>query len=158
MTTGVPPKLGSALAGCELHARTLASALDDLPVAWSAAEVGAVTDQARRTLDQVAYRFMKLQDSLGEKVLPGHLALALDPLPPDVPFARKLQRLEPLGAVPSAEGWRLLREVRNGLAHEYPEPPELQAASWTRLLAGARELLAVWAAAKVVIQRLVAGA
>lgn len=71
----------------------------------------------------------KPQDSLGEKVFPGVLALTLDPLPPEAPFAEKLQRLQRLGVLGSVETWRLLREVRSALAHDYPENPALQAAA-----------------------------
>ena len=74
---------------------------------------------------------MKLQDSLGEKVLPGLLLATLDPLPPAATFAEKLQRLERLGAVSSAERWRYLREVRNALALEYPDHPAFRAVALT---------------------------
>jgi hypothetical protein len=104
----------------------------------------AVLSDDRRSLDQAAYRFMKLQDSLGEKVLPGILVLTLEPLPPEATFAEKLQRLERLGVLPSVQSWRLRREVRNSLAHEYPENPALQAAMLTRFMTGLSELLAVW--------------
>ena len=82
-----------------------------LPTAFSAGMVAVVDSERRRWLDQTAYRFMKLQDSLGEKVLPGLLAATLDPLPPEATFAERLQRLERLGALSSVERWRLLREV-----------------------------------------------
>ena len=141
-------KLEQALAECTLHARVLGEAVTALPDAFSAAMVATVDSERRRWLDQTAYRFMKLQDSLGEKVLPGLLVATLDPLPPEATFAERLQRLERLGALPSVERWRLLREVRNSLAHEYPEHPELQAAALTRLVGGARELLLFWSAAQ----------
>ena len=100
--------------------------------------------EQRAYLDQTAYRFMKLQDSLGEKVMPGLLLATLDPLPPDATFAEKLQRLERLGALPSVTAWRLLREVRNSLAHEYPDHSALQAQALNRLTAGVQELLDIW--------------
>mgnify|MGYP003897324415 CR=1 FL=1 len=77
-----------------------------LPASFSADQAGAIDVEQRRLLDQAAYRFMKLQDSLGEKVLPGILELTLDPLPPEASFAEKLQRLERLGALRSAGIWR----------------------------------------------------
>lgn len=151
MTTSGNAKLLAALAECRLHAEVLAEAAHSLPARFEAADVAAVSAEVRRTLDQLAYRFMKLQDALGEKVLPGLLAATLDALPPHATFAEKLQRLERLGALPSADAWRLLREVRNALAHEYPENPALQAAALTRLLAGARELVSVWHAARTFV-------
>ena len=140
-------KLDAALAECALHAQVLGDAVAALPSEFSAATVVTVDADRRRWLDQAAYRFMKLQDSLGEKVFPGLLAATLDPLPPEATFAERLHRLERLGALPSVERWRLLREVRQSLAHEYPEHPGLQAAALTRLVGGARELLLIWAAA-----------
>ena len=86
-------------------------------------------------------------------VLPGLLAATLDPLPPEATFADRLHRL---GALPSVERWKLLREVRNSLAHEYPEHPDLQVAALTRLVGGAWELLSFWTAARVFADRHVA--
>lgn len=67
--------------------------------------------------------------------------MKLEPLPTEATFAEKLQRLERLGVLSSARSWRLLREVRHSLAHEYPENPALQAAALTRLVAGVGDLL-----------------
>ena len=86
-------------------------------------------------------------------VLPGLLAATLDPLPPEATFAERLQRLERLGALPSVERWKLLREVRNSLAHEYPEHPDLQVVALTRLVGGAWELLSFWTAARAFADR-----
>ena len=142
------PKLDAALAECALHAQVLRQAIGALPAAFTPDAAAAMDVDTRRWLDQAAYRFMKLQDSLGDKVLPGLLVATLDPLPPEATFAEKLQRLERLGAVPSAERWRGLREVRDSLAHEYPENPGLQAAALTRLVQGVQELLLTWTTAQ----------
>ena len=138
-------KFDAAVAECRLHAVVLAEAAGRLPVKFTPADMALIDSERRRLLDQTAYRFMKLQDSLGEKVLPGVLSLTLDPLPPEVPFAEKLQRLERLGVLGSVETWRLLREVRNTLAHDYPDNPALQAAALSRSLRGVADLLALWA-------------
>jgi hypothetical protein len=74
--------------------------------------------------------------------------LTQDPLPPESPFVQKLQRLERLGAIPSAQAWRVLREARNSLAHEHPQRPELQAAQWTIFVTAAGDLVSIWAAVK----------
>jgi hypothetical protein len=140
-------KLRAALAECALHADVLVEARGHLPAKFEPQDVPTLDAERRRVLDQIAFRFMKLQDSLGEKVLPAALSLTLDPLPDGVPFVQKLHRLERLGAVPSAEGWRLLREVRNGLAHDYPDHPALQAAAWNRLLQACGQLVDAWRAA-----------
>lgn len=144
MSDAVSQRLRAALDECALHARVLARDLSLLPGVFSAQDVQALSDDIRMVLDQAAYRFMKLQDALGERVLPGLLETTLDPLPPEAPFAQKLQRLVRLGIVPSAEQWRTLREVRNALAHEYPENPALRAASLNRFRTGLSDLLRAW--------------
>jgi hypothetical protein len=144
MTDAALFALKAALDQCEQHARILMQDLAMLPPQFDAASAGQLSDEARRVMDQAAYRFMKLQDVLGEKVLPGLLTATLDPLPPESPFAQKLQRLERLGAIPSAQAWRGLREARNSMAQEYPQHPELQAAQWTTFLRAAADLVGIW--------------
>jgi hypothetical protein len=103
----------AALRQCGLHAAVLEKALHDLDAVGLPDDLSVWNDEIRRILDQLAYRYGKLQDSLGEKVLPGILELAEEPLAPRATFAEKLQRLERLGVIASAEQWRLLREMRN---------------------------------------------
>lgn len=74
----------------------------------------------------------------------------------DVPryqFAKRLQRLDRQGALPSVERQRLLREVRNSPAHEYSDHPELRAAALTRRGGGVQELLVFWLAARAFADR-----
>jgi len=42
----------------------------------------------------------------------------------DETFIDKLNRLEKLGAIPSAEQWNEIRQIRNRMTHEYPDAPE----------------------------------
>ena len=153
---GASAKLAAALAECGLHAQVLAQALDEvLPLLpFDASTVAAINPAQRRLLDQIAYRFAKLQDSLGEKVLPGLLLAAQEPVAPEASFIEKLQRLERLGAVPSAAEWKLLRELRNALAHDYPDAPELQAAWLNRLVASVPVLLGMAQSAQMFSRRL----
>ena len=59
-------------------------------------------------------------------------------------WTRKLQRLERIGIIPSAEQWRELRIARNTIAHEYPDAPELKAAALNQFVRSASELLQFW--------------
>ncbi|WP_200238756.1 hypothetical protein [Thiohalocapsa halophila] len=111
---------------------------------FTAATVQHLTSDRLRILDQLAYRFGKLQDTLGLRVLPGILDLSEEPFLDATPFAQKLQRLERLGAIPSVDQWRLLRELRNQLAHEYIDAPSLKAAALTRFITGVEDMLTVW--------------
>ena len=78
------------------------------------------------------------------KLLPLLLDLAEEPLPENVTFAVKLQQLERLGALQSVEKWRMLREIRNQLAHEYEDAPALKAAALNRFIEAIKSLLGLW--------------
>jgi len=93
-----------------------------------------------RVFDQIAYRFGKLQDSMGGKVMPLILDMAQETVPVNATFAEKLNRLERIGAIPAAEEWKKFRVIRNALAHEYPDDPELRASAINRFLDGAADL------------------
>jgi len=142
-------KLDAAITECIVHAKVLQAALADLAThrPFEAETVRSMSNQLRQQLDQVAYRFMKLQDTLGDRVLPGLLELAEEPLPESATFQQKLNRLERLGVIESAQDWRILRETRNQIAHEYPDAPAIQAAMLEALLNGTQKLIAVWQSA-----------
>jgi len=112
------------LGECRLHVAVLAEALTEAQewLPFSADTVQHITREQLRVLDQVAYRFSKLQDTMGQKVLPAILDLAQEPVAPDASFAEKLNWLGRMGALPSAEEWKKLRVARNAIAHEYPDP------------------------------------
>ena len=139
------PALRAALAECAHHALILAAARQDLAhTPYSADTLPGPEPEALRALDQAAYRFGKLQDTLALRVLPAVLDWLEEPLPPTATFPVKLQRLERLGLIPSVEQWRELRELRNQLAHEYQDAPALKAAALNRFVAGIDDLIALW--------------
>ncbi len=128
---------------CQLHAEVLADAWTEAQ-AWTPFQVDTVQQFSKaqlRVLDQMAYRFTKLQDSMGQKVLPTILELAQEPIAPDATFVEKLNWLERMGALPSAEDWKKLRIARNAIAHEYPDDHALRASALNHFVAGAGQLL-----------------
>lgn len=96
--------------------------------------VAEFTEEQVRTLDQLLFRFGKLQDAIGTRLLPATLQLVQE-WRDNEPFLDKLNRAEKLGILPSVEQWQLLRELRNQTAHEYPDQPELVRANLRRLVA-----------------------
>lgn len=86
----------------------------------------ALTDEELAALEMFASRFGKLQNVLGVKILPAILELTQEP--GEYPtFIDKLNRLEKMGAIPSADVWTEFRETRNQFTHDYPDDPELNA-------------------------------
>jgi uncharacterized coiled-coil protein SlyX len=74
-------------------------------------------------IDQLVYRFTKMQDSMGMRLLPSlYSYVEADDSPK--PFLTILMRLEQLGILTSAELWQFFRNLRNNLAHDYPESIE----------------------------------
>ena len=93
-------------------------------------------------IDQFIFRFAKLQDSMGAQLFPAILELTAEPGPMNT-FIDKLNRLEKIGALASAEQWLSLREMRNQIAHEYPDDPGMQAATLNKALKQADTMLQI---------------
>lgn len=128
-------KLEPALRECRLHERRLAYALEQLSgklpvtaVQW--AELG---DETVADVDQLLFRYNKLQDAMGQRLFPAILMLGGD-WSEDQTFLDRLDLLEKLGAISSAQQWNEIRAIRNKLTHEYPDAPELNAANLNRVV------------------------
>jgi len=68
-------------------------------------------------IDQLNFRFTKLQDTIGESILKGILILFEEDVK-KMTFLDILNRLEGLEVI-QKERWLHLREIRNEIAHEY---------------------------------------
>jgi len=109
----------SYLSECEIHKSKIDSAKDSLkPLFPLDIQIYSTKEsELSSTIDQMVYRFSKLQDTLGEKVFPIYLQLGGED-PKKKTFIDLLNRLEELEVVSKSE-WLYLREVRNEIAHEY---------------------------------------
>lgn len=137
-------KLGAALWEADRHLETLTAALaewDSAPAAdWQSLEA----DRGRvRLVDQLLFRFIKLQDAVGERLVPTTLAGLEEPFE-EWAMRDRLNRLEKLGFL-DVDDWLAWREVRNRLAHEYPDRPELRFAALLAAIGAARALAALYA-------------
>lgn len=88
------------------------------------ASLDAQPELAER-LEAFVSRYGRLQDTLGEKLLPRWLA-ALAETPGSL--IETLNRAERLGVIASAEQWLAARKLRNKLIHEYMTDPAAFAA------------------------------
>jgi hypothetical protein len=108
----------------------------------SAETIGVLNDTELAVLDQFSTRFAKLQDAMGAKLFPAVLELTKEQGNYQA-FLDKLNRLEKIGAIESADQWLILREMRNEFAHDYPDDPAIQVAILNKAYPLASELLAI---------------
>lgn len=76
-------------------------------------------DQAER-VDAFVARFGRLQDTLGDKLLPLLLHALAEPVGPAID---NLNRAERLGWITSVDTWLEARRLRNRMIHEYVRDP-----------------------------------
>lgn len=89
----------------------------------STSKMPALSEEQIEHIDQFIYRFTKLQDSMATRVLPAIYSWLEGESRP-VPFLDILNRLEQLGLIDDTGQWQFFRNLRNNLAHDYPESME----------------------------------
>lgn len=102
-------------------------------------------------LDMLTTRFGKLQDIIGSKIFPLILNLLEED---DVAFIDKLNKLEKLGYIQDANWWIELREIRNKIAHYYPDDHDLICSHISVATIKAAGLIEFWQKLKTKIVRL----
>ena len=136
-------KCTSAQEECKKHIQRITTALTFLASLFPVTvdRLNALSDVQTAVLDQFLYRFAKLQDCIGLRLIPAVYAL-LESDTGAHPFIDILNRLEKLGVLTSAADWQYFRSLRNNFAHEYPERSEdivnainVLYASWDRFMA-----------------------
>ena len=80
--------------------------------------VGPLPPALSERLDAFVARFARLQDSLGDKLLPALLTALAEPVGAAID---NLNRGERLGWFASVEAWRVIRALRNQMIHDYVE-------------------------------------
>lgn len=130
-----------ALQECERHQTRMQQALAALKsiLPFDAKRVESMDEESVRASDQFILRFTKLQDAMGSRLYPAILRVLGEPAE-EMPMLDRLHRLEKLDIIPQAQQWQVLREIRNRLAHEYPDAPEKTAAAFNAAIGAAEEL------------------
>ena len=139
---------------CERHASRLAWAMSTLSSLkpLTPDKLNSLTPIDLAVLDQFVARYSKLQDAMGARLLPSVLELTQEQ-GALVAFIDKLNRLEKIGAIASAEQWQQYREMRNQFAHDYPDDPEIQASLLNKGFRLAASLLQELDSVKTFVQR-----
>ncbi|MGH8479045.1 MAG: hypothetical protein ACREXK_05580 [Gammaproteobacteria bacterium] len=108
------------------HLRRYAARVRDI----DRADPGTLTDpddRAIEAIDQFVLRFWKTVDAATRRLFPAVMA-HLGEHEDGMPLIDVLNRLEKLRWIERAIDWRLARDLRNRLTHDYPEAPETRRA------------------------------
>ncbi len=106
---------------CQGHADALLEAMQDMQLrALTPDDYTHLNKDDRRLLDQFAYRYTRLQDDMGARLMPAVLKVLGEDISPMSAIDR-FTRLEQLGWLKSEDEWLSLRQVRNQFAHDYPD-------------------------------------
>lgn len=101
-----------------------------------------IAKDERRLLDQFAYCYTRLQDDMGTKLMPASLSAMGEEIAP-MPMLDRLNRLEQLGWLTSAEEWQQHRHIRNEFAHDYPETASRRYEHLVMAMESARKILSI---------------
>lgn len=135
--------VGGVLDECRRHLYHLRAAAGRISWPLTAERMAAPGDELVAALDQFAFRFSRLQDTLGQKAFRAVLVGALREPCEDSPMRDLLDRLERLRLLPSADRWEEIRAARNNLAHDYPDTPAQRAARLNLALPMVAEMAAI---------------
>ena len=118
-------RIRSTVTMCNQHKRYLIFSKEQMadifplsPVRFETISEGQVA-----MLDQMLFRFSKLQDVIGKRLIKEILEYLGEDIE-SLPFIDRLLILEKLEIFPSADEWLAFRELRNVVSHEYPENAE----------------------------------
>lgn len=119
--------------------------LFDQPFTLERARQLAEDEDLAERVDAFVCRFSRLQDTVGDKLLPTYLAVHGEHT---ATFAQNLDRAEKLGLISDAQAWIDMRKLRNQMIHEYVEDAAILASALEAahgfvpvLIATARRLL-----------------
>ena len=130
---------------CQGHADALSEAMQDMQSrALTPDDYTHLNKDDRRLLDQFAYRYTRLQDDMGARLMPAVLKALGEDIAPMSAIDR-FSRLEQLGWIHSADDWLSLRQVRNQFAHDYPDSPAERFERLQAAIHAAQQLLTVLA-------------
>ena len=106
---------------CLTHADALTGALSDMRLlGLTRSSYEHLSKEDRRLLDQFAYRYTRLQDDMGSRLMPAVLR-ALGEDVAAMPALDRFSRMEQLSLLSSVDEWNNLRQIHNQFTHDYPD-------------------------------------
>ncbi|MFM8455000.1 MAG: hypothetical protein ACKOAD_08650 [Gammaproteobacteria bacterium] len=144
----------SVLDTAEHHLKQLQSSLEKIkryfPI--SQEQIKNLTTEEIAMIDSLVYRFSKLQDLIGAQLINICLDLAQEPVVNHT-MIDKINKLSKFGVAINPALWSELREIRNQIAHEYPNAPDLVASKLNELYSRIPSLIAIYKSICVFLQK-----
>ena len=126
----------------DIHASRVHYAIDRLvdlfPISGST--IDKMLEQDFLLIELLVSRFSKLQDFIGTKLTDAFLE-SKGEVVNSMTMIDKINKLEKLNIIDDANLWFEMREIRNHLAHEYPDHPEITAKYLNQVFSLAPKLL-----------------
>ncbi|MFN4220467.1 MAG: hypothetical protein ACK4GJ_06080 [bacterium] len=107
---------------CEKHKAIITYSLKKLKkiLPLDASKYQKLTKNQKLTLDSLLFRFAKLQDTLGNKIIRNALKILAEDIE-NLSFIDILNKAEKIGLIDNVDKWLELRYIRNEISHEYEE-------------------------------------
>ena len=106
-----------------LHLDRLKKASDEIKEKELVENLNIDDFETVKVIDTFIYRFLKLQDFMGQKLFRRFLMVIGD-FYEDMSFIDILDKLEKLNIITSSDDWIRIRKLRNKLTYEYPDEIE----------------------------------
>ncbi|MDD5373686.1 MAG: hypothetical protein PHO62_09720 [Sulfurimonas sp.] len=116
-------KIKSAIDEEEKHFKRFFSACEKLKTSFPFDEKTLEDEEKVEHLDQMTWRFIKIQDSIGRRLIPYVVEYNFDTID-GLTFRDMLNKLEKLELLNSQE-WNIFRVLRNDITHVYPDDDKL---------------------------------
>ena len=154
MNTDLRDTIKEKLYECDKHVEKLETAKSYLKALYPFTIKNYLNADAVESsfIDQLVFRFSKLQDTLGERIFPSLLILTAEDVKRKT-FIDILNRLEELELIDKLQ-WLRLRETRNEIAHEYSENTGDVVNSINDVYDKSRQTIEIYSRIKNYIQRL----
>lgn len=145
LTEELRDKLTETLAICDLHLQRMMFAYHSIQKYFPLTEFnfGQISEMELALFDQLIYRFIKLQDSMGTRLFKQVLE-ALEEDVSGLPFIDILYKMEKLSLLENAKDWISLRQTRNTVSHEYPFYKEIQIEELNLMPEDVGKLSGIW--------------
>jgi hypothetical protein len=121
----IEQRLRTSIQKCKVHMKRLQYASNQIAGLFplTVDKYNSVSEANIGNIDQLVFRFTKLQDEIGNNTFRYMLEYLQEDIN-DKPFRDILNILERLQIIGSCDTWLMLREVRNDLTHEYTTMPD----------------------------------